>query len=82
MGNFRIRKAELLNQNSLKGRNSTKIFFALKRKSFFNSIGHKRTSHSVGVMSALLPKADIIERDHQARFVPIAGHAGVELALP
>ena len=28
MENFRIRKAEFLNQNSLLGLNSTKIFFA------------------------------------------------------
>jgi hypothetical protein len=36
-----------------------------------SALGHKRTSELVRVMSALPPKADMVERDHDVRFVPI-----------
>jgi len=38
-------------------------------------MGHKRTFLEVCVMSALPPKADIADRDHNVRFVPKAGIA-------
>ena len=34
------------------------------------TLGHKRTFKSSNAMSALLPKADIHQRDHDVRFVP------------
>jgi hypothetical protein len=37
-----------------------------------SALGHKQTSHCVGIMSALPPKADIGERDPHVCFVPIA----------
>jgi hypothetical protein len=35
-----------------------------------SALGQKETSHSVSIMSALLPKADIAEHDSRFRFVP------------
>jgi hypothetical protein len=40
-----------------------------------SALGHKRTLRRVGTMSALLPKADIAERDWDVRFVPKADMA-------
>jgi len=37
-----------------------------------SALGQKRTSHSVRVMSALPPEADIAESDWHVRFVPKA----------
>src|SRR6516164_4693126 len=34
------------------------------------TLGHKRTFKSSNAMSALLPKADIHQRDHDVRFAP------------
>jgi len=36
-----------------------------------SALGHKRTFLELCAMSALPPKADIAERDHHVRFVPI-----------
>jgi hypothetical protein len=35
-----------------------------------SEIGHKRTLTSAQAMSAILPKADVPERDRHVRFVP------------
>jgi hypothetical protein len=35
-----------------------------------SALGHKRTLRSETVMSALPPKADIVDRDRHVRFVP------------
>ena len=50
-----------------------------------SALGHKRTSPHVRVMSALPPKADIVQRIGNVRFVPKAdilkrprGHANKE----
>jgi hypothetical protein len=40
------------------------------KKGQMSALGRKRTSHWVGVMSALSPKADIAQRDSHVRFVP------------
>jgi hypothetical protein len=37
-----------------------------------SALGHKRTLQCILVMSALPPKADIVERDRPVRFVPKA----------
>ena len=37
-----------------------------------SALGQKRTLRLVSLMSALPPKADMVERDRDVRFVPIA----------
>ncbi len=55
MGNFRIRKAEFLNQNSLLGRISTKIFFAPEAKIVFQQYRSIASIEHVGGKSAIPP---------------------------
>jgi hypothetical protein len=43
-----------------------------------SALGQKRTSKPVRVMSALPPKADIVERDRHVRFVQILLQKAVE----
>jgi hypothetical protein len=44
-----------------------------------SALGQKQTSHLVGLMSAIPPKADIAERDWDVRFVPIADICTAEI---
>ena len=37
-----------------------------------SALGHKRTSESACVTSALLPKADMVQHESDVRFVPKA----------
>ena len=37
-----------------------------------SALGHKRTSQDVSAMSALPPKADMVQRNRDVRFVPKA----------
>src|SRR6516164_8476760 len=49
-----------------------------------SALGHKRTSEHVRVMSALPPKADIVQHDPDVYFVPkadIAPGCGISLLL-
>ena len=39
---------------------------------FINTIGQKRTLRLVQTMSALPPKADMVQHDRDVRFVPLA----------
>jgi hypothetical protein len=39
-----------------------------------SALGHKRTSRHVRFMSALPPKANIVRRELNVRFVPNSGH--------
>ncbi len=43
-----------------------------KKCALMSQMGHYRTSRRVRSMSTLLPEANVAERDHKVRFVPIA----------
>jgi hypothetical protein len=44
-----------------------------------SQLGHKRTSHQVRAMSALPPKADIVQRGGNVRFVSLGETGAIRL---
>jgi hypothetical protein len=56
-------------------------FWVLSAKLAMSALGHKQTSDWRPLMSALPPKADIVERDGNVRFVLPAQPVDATLAL-
>jgi hypothetical protein len=52
--------------------NEKRVVHDSKPDALMSALGHKRTSEGVGVMSALPPKADMVQHDRDVRFVPKA----------
>ena len=83
MENFRIRKAEFLNQNSLLGRHATKIFFTPGRKFVFQQYRPIAEVNSAILLLCriLWHHSAITVLDHGVRAVSTPGGFRVPLAL-